>query len=400
MPVKVILGLQHGDEGKGRVVDDLTNTWADVIVRFQGGGNAGHTVYDEKGNKHVTHILPVGILNKDKLNIISKGCVIDLHDIVNEINEFNVNFENLKISSLCPLIEPLHLLKDKIKYKNKIGTTAKGIGPAYSDFYSRDSVLLRDFIEDPKKIVYVFAKKLNDYINYIHRMYLFKKESFKEEIINSLKLMNYYLENYQKIKDFIEKFVCYDDFIVPSLINKNILIEGAQGSGLCINTSNYPNVTSSYATIGGVLNSTNLNHTQIDEVIGVIKAYKTKVGEGDFKSICDIETEELLCELGKEYGATTGRKRKCGWLDLDEVVEAVKINGVSHICLIKLDVFSKVKEPKIYFNNDFHELKSISNLNENDEGIKDIINLIKLKTKVNKVSYTTGPKRGQIIWNK
>ena len=142
MPTKLVLGLQHGDEGKGRVVDDLVQTWADVVVRFQGGGNAGHTVYDKRGNKFVTHILPVGVLTKEVINIISRGCVIDIEDFCKEVIDLNVKpGQNLSVSGYCPIIEPTHKIIDRLKYQKKLGTTAKGIGPAYSDFYARDSVL-------------------------------------------------------------------------------------------------------------------------------------------------------------------------------------------------------------------------------------------------------------------
>ena len=148
MPSKLIIGLQHGDEGKGRIVDDLCQNWADIVVRFQGGGNAGHTVYDNKGNKFVTHTLPVGILTEGVMSIISKGCVLNPVEAAKEIKEFNVTPDQLKISGLTPLIEPVHLWLDRAKYQGKIGTTAKGIGPSYSSFYARDSILFRDFVND------------------------------------------------------------------------------------------------------------------------------------------------------------------------------------------------------------------------------------------------------------
>ena len=158
MPTKVVLGLQHGDEGKGRVVDDLVQAWAHVVVRFQGGGNAGHTVYDEQGKKFVTHILPVGVLNRDKFNLIAKGCVINVVDLYKEIKSLNVPVHNLLVSGLCPTIEPIHLAKDKVKYQGRLGTTGRGIGPAYSDFYARDSILFKDAINDPQGSLLKFKK--------------------------------------------------------------------------------------------------------------------------------------------------------------------------------------------------------------------------------------------------
>ena len=179
MPTKVVLGLQHGDEGKGRVVDDIVEFWADVVVRFQGGGNAGHTVYDREGNKHVTHILPVGILFKQSsnhitkrhiTNIISRGCVLNVVDLYDEIKSFDnieLNSKDLQISGYCPLLEPTHILKDRMHYQGKLGTTARGIGPAYSDFYARDSILFKDLVENPKEALINIQDKdslLNSYL--------------------------------------------------------------------------------------------------------------------------------------------------------------------------------------------------------------------------------------------
>ncbi len=393
MPVKLILGLQHGDEGKGRIVDDFTESWADIIVRFQGGGNAGHTVYDKQGNKFVTHSLPVGVLHKDKLNIISKGCVLNIEELIQEIKELNVSSENLKISGLCPIIEPMHVLKDKLKYQGKIGTTAKGIGPAYSDFYARDSILLRDLIEEPSV---TFEKIKTKY----HEFALHKSKDIR---IDQLKL--YYecehqqfqfMQKIQEYAEFLSKFILEDEYYLSKNLDKNIILEGAQGSGLNIYSDNYPNVTSSSPTIGGALNSTNLNHKNIDEVIGVIKSYKTKVGSGEFKTLCDEKNHKILATLGKEFGATTGRPRQCGWLDLDEVNEAIMQNGVDHLFITKTDVFMNIESPKVYFNGEYHIISNIKDINEQDEGFNQLLSLITNKTKINKISYTTGPLRGQI----
>jgi len=397
MPVKLVLGLQHGDEGKGRIVDDLTETWADIIVRFQGGGNAGHTVYDKTGKKHVTHILPVGLLHKNKLNIISKGCVLNIKDLVNEIKEFDVSSQNLKISGLCPIIEPLHLLKDKLKYQKSIGTTAKGIGPAYADFYARDSILLRDLINNPENTFKTIKNKYEDFCNY------FKSNAKNIDDINILfeseQQMLEFEDNLNSHVDFLKDFILLDEYFLSKNLSKNILLEGAQGSSLSIFSENYPNVTSSAPSVGGALNSTNLNHKQIDEVIGVIKSYKTKVGTGEFKTLCDEDNHKILATLGKEFGATTGRPRKCGWLDLNEVNDAILQNGVDHLFIVKTDVFMHVDTPKVYFNGEYNIIPKIKNISEDDIGFKSLISFIKDKTNINKVSYTTGPLRGQIVIN-
>tara|TARA_Y100000592_G_C5470119_1_gene318961 strand:+ start:1060 stop:2259 length:1200 start_codon:yes stop_codon:yes gene_type:complete len=396
MPVKLVLGLQHGDEGKGRIVDDLCQTWADIIVRFQGGGNAGHTVYNEAGKKFVTHILPVGVLNKDKVSIISKGCVVNIVDLYEEIKSLDVSSKNLHVSSLCPVIEPVHILIDRSKYQGKIGTTAKGIGPAYSSYYARDSFLIRDILSEPEKTYNIIEDR---FFKFTSETKLFNKNPIVYKEIYSY--FRHYLDNFYDAVNFLKDYVNYDDNILQELYrqNKNILLEGAQGTGLDITSENYPNVTSSSPSVGGAIISSGLNHNQIDEVIGVIKAYKTKVGSGNFMSRCNDEDEKVLAFYGKEFGATTGRPRKCGWLDLDEVNEAIKRNGVTHICLTKTDVFTNINEPCIYADNSLHNISKINDVTLNDESFINLLKIIKVKTGINNISYTTGPNRGQIKWD-
>ena len=207
-------------------------------------------------------------------------------------------------------------------------------------------------------------------------------------------------DNFYKNVDFIKKYMSVTENLIQEFYKskKNILLEGAQGSGLSIHSNNYPDVTSSYPTIGGALNSTGLNHTQIDEVIGVIKSYKTKVGTGLFPSQCYDGQEKILADVGKEFGATTGRPRKCGWLDLDEVKDAVLLNGVDHICVIKTDVLSHVPKPKYYVHGRVYNLPKINEVNTFDIGFNELLDVIKSQTGVKQISYTTGPKRGEIVW--
>ncbi len=401
MPVKVVLGLQHGDEGKGRVVDDLVQTWADVVVRFQGGGNAGHTVYDENGNKFVTHILPVGVLSNTKFNLITKGCVVNVIDLYNEIKELNVKPENLLISGLCPTIEPVHLAKDKVKYQGKLGTTGRGIGPAYSDFYARDSILFEDAINNPRGSMLKIQEKFFDYQTYLAETYIINyDEDISDLIDQNFKNFNKWVESYYTAVEFLKPYLLKKEDIIQDLYrrNLNILFEGAQGSGLSIYSSNYPDVTSSSPTIGGVLNSSGLNHNQIDEVIGVIKSYKTKVGSGLFPTQIFNKDAETLASIGKEYGATTGRPRKCGWLDLDEVKEAVLSNGITHICVIKTDVLMHIDNPKYYVRKVFYDLPKIERVSCSDPSFNILLDTIKKETGVETISYTTGPKRGEIVW--
>ena len=404
MPTKLILGLQHGDEGKGRVVDDIAEFWADVVVRFQGGGNAGHTVYDREGNKHVTHILPVGVIknkyseSRHITNIIARGCVVNIVDLYNEINNLNndITPDDLQISGYCPLIEPTHILIDRLKYQGKLGTTARGIGPAYSSFYARDSILLRDLVEDTENCLI----EIQD--NFFNFQTDIAQNGTDRQIVNdNFTFFNNWTKNFRLIAHEIKKFVMKDESLIIDLYNqgKNILLEGAQGSGLNIHSNNYPDVTSSAPTVGGALNSTGLSHKQIDEVIGVIKAYKTKVGTGDFPSLCDEQNGLTLAKVGNEYGATTGRPRKCGWLDLDEVNQAIKMNGVDHLCLIKTDVFCNIENPYIYHEKDLLSLSKINEVSITDSSFVELLELITEKTGVNKLSFTTGPKRGEIVWN-
>jgi len=400
MPTKLVLGLQHGDEGKGRVVDDIAEYWADVVVRFQGGGNAGHTVYDREGNKYVTHILPVGIVIKQSnnhvsrrnmTNIISRGCVLNVIDLYEEITP-----NDLQISGYCPLIEPTHILLDRLKYQGKLGTTARGIGPAYSDFYARDSILFKDLVCNPEEALYKIQEKFFNFQTEI------AQSNVDGEVINeNFDYFNNWTKNYREIVDCVSKFLMEDESIIIDLYNegKNILLEGAQGCGLNIYSNNYPDVTSSAPTVGGALNSTGLNHNQIDEVIGVIKSYKTKVGTGIFPSRCDEENANILAKIGNEYGATTGRPRKCGWLDLDEVNQAIKMNGVDHLCLIKTDVFCNIENPFIYHNSELNEISKVNHVSLEDKSFVELLETIKTKTGINKVSFTTGPKRGEIVWS-
>ena len=401
MPTKVILGLQHGDEGKGRVVDDLVQTWAHVVVRFQGGGNAGHTVYDEQGNKFVTHILPVGVLNQDKFNLIAKGCVINVVDLYKEIKSLNVPVHNLLVSGLCPTIEPIHLAKDKVKYQGRLGTTGRGIGPAYSDFYARDSILFKDAINDPQGSLLKIQEKFFEYQTYLAESYIANTNEDIREVINeNFENFNKWVELYYKAIEFLEPYLLKKEDLIQDLYNEdlNILLEGAQGSGLSIYSKNYPDVTSSSPSVGEALNSTGLNHTQIDEVIGVIKSYKTKVGTGEFPSqIFDINAG-ILAEVGKEYGATTGRPRMCGWLDLDEVKDAVIQNGITHICVTKTDVMTHIGNPKYYKNKVFYDFEKINSVSTNDPSFSNLLEVIKSHTGVENISFTTGPKRGEIVW--
>lgn len=402
MPTKIVLGLQHGDEGKGRVVDDLVQTWADVVVRFQGGANAGHTVYDSDGKKFVTHMLPVGVLTPNVLNVISRGCVIDPVELFEEINTLNVNPSQLMISGFCPIVEPTHKIKDRIKYQKKLGTTARGIGPAYSSFYARDSILFKDLVFDFDRSFEI----LQDNFFELQELLATENNTSGESSVWKKDFRDFavYLQNLTDVVKQFKPFIIKDEDILQKMYKnqKNILLEGAQATGLNVYSNNYPDVTSSAPTVGGALNSTGLNHKQIDEVIGVIKAYKTKVGSGSFPSQIFDGQEKVLAEVGCEYGATTGRPRKCGWLDLDEVSLAVNQNGVEHICIVKTDVMThpQINKPQYFYQNKTFALPKINDVCTKDEGFKELLSAVENATDVNLISFTTGPKRGEIIWKK
>ena len=395
MPSKLVIGLQHGDEGKGRIVDDLCQNWAELVVRFQGGGNAGHTVYDGEGKKHVTHILPVGILTEGVISYIAKGCVLNPIDLAKEIKAFNVTPDKLKISGLTPIIEPTHVWLDKVKYQGKIGTTAKGIGPAYSSFYARDSILFKDFVNNFDASYVKIIENIEIFLN--NNKEIKHDDEFYFELLDDYTVKTReLLECIDIIKPFLsdnENFIqdCYTK-------NKNILLEGAQGWGLNVMSDEYPNVTSSMPTIGGAINSTGLSHKQIDEVIGVSKIYKTKVGKGNFPSLCNDDNEKILAEIGKEYGATTGRRRKCGWLDMNELKQACMENGVDHIVITKTDVFAHLKEQNIYLYDNIRPIMRINKPSTQDPSFVSLLEFIKKETSTETISFTTGPNRGEIIW--
>ena len=397
MPTKLVLGLQHGDEGKGRVVDDLVQNWADVVVRFQGGGNAGHTVYDRRGNKFVTHILPVGVLSKEIINIIARGCVVDIEEFCQEVVDLNVKpGVNLSVSGFCPIIEPMHKIIDRLKYQKKLGTTAKGIGPAYSDFYARDSILVKDIIDSPDESLIKIQSKFFS---------LQEKRAQDGESLENLKpdfdLFNSWVSKYKEMSKILGTYRLNNENVLQDYYKKNynILLEGAQGSGLNIFSDNYPDVTSSAPSVGGALNSTGLSHKQIDEVIGVIKSYKTKVGSGAFPSIIKDGQEKILAEVGQEFGATTGRPRQCGWLDLDEVKHAVQQNGVDHLCVVKTDVMTHIERPSFFVHGRNYLLSKIKSVSTSDTGFVELLKQIEMHTGINKISFTTGPKRGEIVWH-
>ncbi len=345
-----ILGAQWGDEGKGKIVDLLTEK-CNAVVRFQGGHNAGHTLVVD-GKTTILHLVPSGILHKNVKCIIGNGVVLSLEALSEEIEilkKNNIDVENrLLLSDGCPLILPIHIELDKAreikKGKSKIGTTGRGIGPAYEDKISRRGIRLGDLSDQESLLDKV--KELLDYHNFVLENY-YNVDTFNEnEVYENLLL------NYDKYKKFI--------IDVPEYINKafqenkKIVFEGAQGTLLDIDHGTYPFVTSSNTTVGGIFTGSGVAPKKLDYILAIIKAYTTRVGSGPFMTELFDDNGKQLAKIGHELGATTGRERRCGWLDLVALKRSIIINGFTGICLTKIDVldqFEKIKVCVEYKNN-------------------------------------------------
>ena len=343
MKIDLILGLQWGDEGKGKIVDVLTNNY-DIIARFQGGPNAGHTLeFDEI--KHVLHTIPSGIFHEKKINVIGNGVVIDPVIFKKEIDTLkNLGVDvssKLFISRKAHLILPTHRLIDQAselsKGKKKIGSTLKGIGPTYMDKTGRNGFRVGELEVDG------WENKLNNLISKHERLI----KSFNVEIeynINELK--DEFLDALKFLKSL--KLIDSEHYFHKSLkSNKKILAEGAQGSLLDIDFGTYPYVTSSNTTSAGACTGLGIPPNKIGNVYGIFKAYTTRVGSGPFPTELFDETGERIGKIGHEFGATTGRARRCGWLDLVSLKHSINVNGVTELIMMKGDVLSGLEKLKI-----------------------------------------------------
>ena len=338
-----ILGAQWGDEGKGKIVDLLTEK-SDAVVRFQGGHNAGHTLVVDKKTT-ILHLIPSGILHKDVQCIIGNGVVLSLDALTEEIKILKKNDINIEgrlfISHNCPLILPVHIALDQAreskKGNEKIGTTGRGIGPAYEDKISRRGIRLGDLANE--KTLREKLNELLDYHNYILENY-YTAEGFNLNQIYE-KLLSYY----DLYKQYIIDAPIYIDKLFSS--GKRIVFEGAQGSLLDIDHGTYPFVTSSNTTIGGIFTGSGTPPKRVDYILAIVKAYTTRVGSGPFVTELFDENGKILSERGHEFGATTGRERRCGWLDLVSLKRSIIINGFSGICLTKLDVLDTFPTIKV-----------------------------------------------------
>ncbi|WP_225181902.1 adenylosuccinate synthase [Pectobacterium aroidearum] len=339
----VVLGTQWGDEGKGKVVDLLTER-AKYVVRYQGGHNAGHTLVIN-GEKTVLHLIPSGILRENVVSIIGNGVVLAPDALMKEMTELEARGvpvrERLLLSEACPLILPYHVALDNAREKARgakaIGTTGRGIGPAYEDKVARRGLRVGDLFDKE-----TFAVKLKEIVEY-----------------HNFQLVNYYKADavdYQKVLDDVlaiadiltAMVVDVSDLLYKAHLRGDfVMFEGAQGTLLDIDHGTYPYVTSSNTTAGGVATGSGLGPRYVDYVLGIVKAYSTRVGAGPFPTELFEEVGEHLSQKGNEFGATTGRRRRTGWLDAVAVRRAVQINSLSGFCLTKLDVLDGLKEIKI-----------------------------------------------------
>ena len=334
--IDLLLGLQWGDEGKGKIVDVLTKNY-DIIARFQGGPNAGHTLIFD-GNKHVLHTIPSGIFHDKAINIVGNGVVIDpviFRKEIENLSIYNIDFKSkLLISRKAHIILPTHRLLDAasetLKGKSKIGSTLKGIGPTYMDKTGRNGIRIGDLEMDNWKVKYKnLAEKHLNMIKFYDVALDFDLEKLEAEFFEAVELL--------KNLTFIDS----EEYINQALINgKSILAEGAQGSMLDIDFGTYPYVTSSNTTAAGACTGLGVAPNKIGDVFGIFKAYTTRVGSGPFPTELFDEDGKTMSRVGFEFGATTGRPRRCGWLDLIALKYAVDINGVTQLMMMKGDVLS------------------------------------------------------------
>lgn len=342
MPTNAIIGTQWGDEGKGKITDCLAE-YADLVVRFQGGTNAGHTI-GIGGEIFKLHLLPSGILRKGVMAIIGNGVVIDPEELLEEIRMVEsrgITVEGLRISDRANVIMPYHKILDGAEEKSRgprgVGTTGRGIGPCYSDKISRYGVRIGDLMD---------RATLEEKINMIYPIKEGLMTVFGAPPQNTVKDI---IDTYSSYGSALGKYVTDTSVLINDAIRnrKNVLFEGAQGTMLDIDHGTYPYVTSSSCVAGGICTGAGVPPSSIKEVVGVVKAYTTRVGRGPFVTELTNGLGEYLQKRGCEFGTTTGRARRCGWLDLVIVRHAVRINGITSLAITKIDVLSGMEELKI-----------------------------------------------------
>ncbi|MEA2102322.1 MAG: adenylosuccinate synthase [Thermodesulfobacteriota bacterium] len=416
----ILVGTQWGDEGKGKIVDLLTEK-AGTIIRFQGGNNAGHTLVIGD-NKIVLHLIPSGILHNDKVCIIASGVVIDPHILLQEIDDLkekghDISPQTLVISDRAHVIMSYHKVIDHAREATeKIGTTGRGIGPAYEAKAHRNGIRMIDLVNPDllRKKLDAFYDETSDYITQVLKTGVAAKDEIFEE----------YVSLGARLKPFVkDTFIVIEEAMAK---NSNMLFEGAQGGMLDMDYGTYPYVTSSNTIAGQACVGSGIGPTRINAVLGICKAYTTRVGSGPFPTEMDNELGEKLRAFGGEYGATTGRPRRCGWLDLVVLRHSIHLSSISHLALTKLDVlsgFDTIRVANAYrsgstmlrhipadlslypdmemvyddlpgWNENISKIRQYEDLPEN---CKAYISYIEEKTGVRAVIISVGPKRDQTI---
>ena len=402
----LILGLQWGDEGKGKIVDVLAEN-SEIVCRFQGGHNAGHTLKVD-GQQKVLHLIPSGILHPSVQCVLGNGLVLSLPALEKEITELEqsgINFnDRFYVSGDCALILPTHIAIDQVRDKSEgIGTTGRGIGPAYEDKVARRAIRFGDL--QNMTLLQPRLEKLIAYHNKI-LVHLYAAEPVPlEDVLKEL-------ESHQHL---VQKFHCITQDLLRGWVkeNKKMIFEGAQGSMLDIDHGTYPYVTSSSTTAGGLSTGLGVGPKHIDSILGITKAYTTRVGEGPFATELFDENAAQLAKIGHEVGATTGRPRRCGWLDLKALETIVFINSVTSLCLTKLDVLDGFQEIKVCIDYDDQgapiyktlpgweqDISHIRNFHALPQSAQDYILFIEhfLECPIDMVSV--GPSREQTIYKK
>jgi len=341
VPATIVIGAQWGDEGKGKITDLLAET-ADVIARYQGGNNAGHTIVRD-GEEFKLHLIPSGILYAGKTCVIGNGVVIDPRVLFEELEALRsrgIPGDNLQVSGNAHLIMPYHLLLDGASERQlgrfKIGTTGRGIGPCYIDKYMRTGIRVQDLLDEKilrRKIHTALEEK--NWLLERYRLGVLDPDEVTDELLG--------------YRERLEPFICDASLLVNQALDqdRHVLFEGAQGTLLDVDFGTYPFVTSSNPIAGGACTGAGVGPTRIDHVVGVAKAYTTRVGEGPFPTELFDDVGTAMCEVGHEFGTTTGRKRRCGWLDLVALRYAVRTSGITHLAITKLDVLTGLPSLKV-----------------------------------------------------
>jgi len=410
-----VIGVDWGDSGKGRLTDDLSAR-ADVIARFNGGANTGHTVENQYG-KFALHIIPSGIFNQKAKCLVGRNVVVDLESLVLEMSALakaGVSYKNLLIDEQASLVMPWHKMRDGLREKlrsAKIGTTGRGVGPAYADRTERVGLLVKDLVSSG------FAGKIEEEVKIQNKFYSLN--------LNANEIVKQYQKYQRKVKNFIGKSVPIISHAQKA--KKNILFEGAQGYFLDIDAGTYPYVTSSNPGVVGIARSFDIHPSDINNVVGITKAYTTRVGEGPMPTKITGEVGRKIVDVGREVGTTTGRERAVGWLDLVLIKEAARANKLTALAVTKLDVLTNISKLKLCISYDLNgksmdyighdaeflskvrpvyedvggwaeDISSIRSFTDLPKNAQNYIRVIEKITKVPVKFISVGPKRGEVIY--